>query len=233
MSTIKSRLKGIPMVGPFAQRLYRSFSSKTKKRPAFCGSREYWEQRYAKGGNSGVGSYGKFAEFKAEVINNFLSQHNIKSVIEFGCGDGNQLYLARYPKYLGLDVSGQAIALCRNAFHGDAHKEFRVLDDYMGETADLALSLDVIYHLVEDEVFENYMDQLLHAAGRFVIIYSSDSDENALYEGTHVKHRHFTRWLRENRPEWKLMRKVPNKYPYQGDYREGSFADFFMFEKLQ
>ncbi len=65
----------------------------------FPGSDKYWEQRYAVGGNSGVGSYGKFANFKAEVINKFVREHKIKSVIEFGCGDGNQLKLANYPSY--------------------------------------------------------------------------------------------------------------------------------------
>jgi len=32
-------------------------------------SNKYWEERYAKGGNSGKGSYGKSAIFKADVIN--------------------------------------------------------------------------------------------------------------------------------------------------------------------
>jgi hypothetical protein len=39
---------------------------------------------------------------------------------------------------------------------------------------DLELSLDVIYHLVEDEVFDAYMRSLFAHAGRFVVIYSSN-----------------------------------------------------------
>ncbi len=65
----------------------------------FPGSNKYWTQRYAEGGNSGAGSYGKFARFKAEVINKFVSEREIKSVIEFGCGDGNQLKLANYSRF--------------------------------------------------------------------------------------------------------------------------------------
>ena len=56
----------------------------------FPGSDRYWETRYASGRNSGVGSYGGFAEFKAETINSFVSSCNVTSVIEFGCGDGNR-----------------------------------------------------------------------------------------------------------------------------------------------
>jgi hypothetical protein len=41
--------------------------------PLFPDSATYWEQRYARGWNSGVGSYGRLAEFKAQVLNNFCS----------------------------------------------------------------------------------------------------------------------------------------------------------------
>jgi hypothetical protein len=46
-----------------------------------------------------VGSYGKFAAFKAEVLNAFVQEMRVDTVIEFGCGDGNQLTLARYPLF--------------------------------------------------------------------------------------------------------------------------------------
>ena len=42
-------------------------------------SREYWEKRYASGGNSGAGSYNYLAEFKAEILNNFVTENNINS----------------------------------------------------------------------------------------------------------------------------------------------------------
>src|SRR5579864_6395854 len=78
-------------------------------RPRFPGSQTYWDQRYAEGGTSGSGSYGEQAAFKAEILNGFVARHGIQSVIEFGCGDGNQLSLASYPSYVGLDVSRTAI----------------------------------------------------------------------------------------------------------------------------
>jgi hypothetical protein len=106
------------------------------------------------------------------------------------------------------------------------------MSEYDGETADLTLSLDVIYHLVEDDVFERYLRTLFGASRRYVIIYSSDSDDNRGYEGTHVRHRKFTRWIQENLTGWKLSRHLPNRYPYRGDYRTGSFADFFLYERV-
>jgi len=87
-------------------------------------SMDYWERRYAQGGTSGSGSYARLAEFKAEVLNAFVQERHIQSVIEFGCGDGNQLSLARYPSYVGLDVSKTAIFLCGRRFAMDSDKSF-------------------------------------------------------------------------------------------------------------
>ncbi len=95
----------------------------------------------------------------------------------------------------------------------------------------MALSLDVIYHLIEDDAFEDHMRSLFNAATRFVIIYSSDTDENEGYENTHVKHRKFTSWVEANSVGWSLDRHIPNKYPYKGDYTQGSFADFYIYKR--
>ena len=102
--------------------------------------------------------------------------------------------------------------------------------DYNRESADLVLSLDVIYHLIEDDIFERYVNDLFAAARRNVIIYSSNSDDNRGYEGTHVKHRKFTDWIEQNISGWQIKEHIPNRYPYEGDYTKGSFADFFIYE---
>lgn len=229
---MKETLKQIPILGAAARWLHRSLLSPGEAREPFPGSAEYWEKRYAAGGNSGVGSYALFAEFKADVLNEFVARNRVPTVIEFGCGDGNQLTLAKYPEYLGFDVSSTAISQCEKLFRSDPHKSFRLMSEYQGNTAELTLSLDVIYHLVEDHVFETYMRTLFGASTRYVIVYASNSDDNAAYEGgAHVKHRQFTTWTANNLPEWRLIEHIPNRYPYRGDYRTGSFADFFVYEK--
>jgi len=197
-------------------------------------SGKYWEGRYAAGGNSGAGSYNRLAEFKAEILNDFVKKHSINSVIEFGCGDGNQLSLAQYPKYLGFDVSQTAINICKNKYFDDKTKEFRLLDAFSGEKAELTLSLDVIYHLIEDRVFENYMETLFGASTKFVIIYASNKTSSQLTY--HVKHRKFTDWVEFNKKDWNLLKFIPNKYPAQDDNGNDpstSFADFYIFENAQ
>jgi SAM-dependent methyltransferase len=179
----------------------------------FAGSKEYWINRYAEGGRSGAGSYGEWAEFKACFLNGFVSSHRVETVIEYGCGDGNQLRSARYPSYLGFDVSSAAVAMCREIFRDDETKRFELLENYAGEEADLSLSLDVIYHLVEDDVFSAHMERLFSSARRFVIIYSSDTDEQERIQLPHVRHRKFTRWTDESLDGWERIRDLPGRHP--------------------
>jgi hypothetical protein len=62
-------------------------------------------------------------------------------------------------------------------------------------------------------------------------VYSSNTDSNLGVAGEHVKHREFTRWVEERAPGFRLIRHVPNRYPYAGDHHAGSFADFFVYER--
>jgi hypothetical protein len=195
-------------------------------------SATYWEDRYARGGDSGSGSRGRLAEFKAEIINGFVTDNGIESVIEFGCGDGNQLKLAKYPKYLGFDVSAACVAACRSLFRADTSKRFELVHNYRGETAELALSLDVIYHLVELDVYEAYMRQLFSAAERYVIVYSSNSDDSAPLFARHIRHRRFADWINANQPDWTLLQCIPNRHPYSRDHRQGSWSDFYVYRKV-
>jgi cyclopropane fatty-acyl-phospholipid synthase-like methyltransferase len=201
------------------------------------GSRDYWERRYREGGNSGDGSYGRLAEFKAQVLNRFVSDNQIETVVEFGCGDGNQLSLARYPRYLGLDVSPTAIRNCSARFSGDASKSFQLYDprawsDSAGWLkADAALSLDVLYHLVEDEIYHLYLKHLFAASQRFVVIYSSDSAEPP--PAPHVRPRAFSVDVKRAFPEFSLERieRVPWETGFDNYAADKTPASFHFFRR--
>jgi len=195
----------------------------------FSSSEHYWGEWYEKGGNSGPGSYNQLAQFKASVINRFVAKESINSVIEFGCGDGNQLTLANYPRYIGYDISQRAVDMCKRKFRTDHLKSFKIVEDYSGEKAQLTLSLDVIYHLVEDHVFEQYMERLFKASTNYVIIYSSNYESNKYDTSPHVRHRNFSVWVKSEKPQWRLKCLVPNEYPYTGDPTTGSSSDFYIY----
>lgn len=229
MSNIKQKIKSIPLLGPLAKVLYFFFIEPFRK---FSGSEDYWKQRYALGGSSGDGSYKLLAKFKAEILNKLVNQYGINSAIEFGCGDSNQLSLLNFPAYQGIDVSPNALALCKEQFSKDYTKEFLLLDDYQGQQSDMSMSLDVIYHLVEDEIYENHMKLLFESATKLVVIYSSDTTHQQKIQGKHIKHRKFTDWVSANIGNWELVQHIPNKYPYKGDDTSGSFADFYIYSPL-
>jgi hypothetical protein len=218
----KAWTKRIPLIGPFLFQLHQGEDE-------FKNSTDYWKERYKSGGNSGPGSYNRLAEFKAKFLNGFVERHRVISVIEYGSGDGAQLKLARYPAYTGVDVSPEAIERCRAIFREDTSKHFLQLDSVPpGTTADLALSLDVIFHLVEDAVFDVYMRQLFESAQRFVIIYSSNMNQS--WPAKHVRHRQFTSWVELNKPDWQLHSTFKNAYPYDpANPDRTSFADFYVF----
>jgi SAM-dependent methyltransferase len=198
---------------------------------AFKGSEKYWEERYAGGGHSGPGSIQCMGAFKAEILNAFVRTNDIQTVIEYGCGDGQQLELTPYPYYTGFDVSPSAVALCKERFGGDKTRVFKSVSEYNGERAELTLSLDVIYHLVEDKVFHRYMEQLFSSSDSYVIIYSSDSDNNVMDQPRHIKHRTFSQWVKANAANWELIERIPNKYSFDRESGQGSFADFFIYKK--
>lgn len=214
---------GVPGLAPLARRLRAA----VHEQRGFPGSAEYWRQRYASGADSGPGSYGKFAVFKAQVLNDFFKEQAVQTLIEFGSGDGNQISLLDVPDYLGVDISPEAVEQCRARFAGAPGRRFVLADQFGPERADCTMSLDVIYHLVEDAAFDAYMRRLFAAARRWVVVYSSNREADA-GDGAHVRHRCFTDWIAANEPGWRLFRHVPNEYPYRGDYRTGSFADFYI-----
>jgi len=220
-------LFGIPVVGYSARRVLDRFRPPSR---TFRTSSQYWEDRYTSGGTSGAGSYNRLAHFKAEFLNAFVREHQVRSVVEFGSGDGAQLALSDYPQYIGYDVSASAVEQCRARFAGDATKDFRPAADSRAVSADLALSLDVIYHLVEDEIFDQYQKRLFDSASRYVIIYASNDERPS--SAPHVRHRQFTRWVEQNRSQWKLKNVIPNAFPYdENDKDNTSFADFYVFAR--
>ena len=232
-STLKGKaedfVRNLPWIGSLASSVKAGL-----RRLSFRSSSKYWEGRYAGGGTSGGGSEGALAAFKAEFLNAFVLKHNIQSIVEFGCGDGRQLSLANYPRYVGLDVSKTAISMCQKRFENDPTKSFFLydqgafVDNHGIFRSDAALSLDVLYHLVEDRTFETYMTHLFGSANRYVVIYSSNRDEAT--DLPHVRHRHFTNWIQVHRPQWTQLPVIKNKYPFQEQKGEGSFSDFFVFQ---
>jgi hypothetical protein len=193
----------------------------------------YWRRRYRQGGNSGPGSYGRLAIHKADIINSLVYRHDIESVIEFGSGDGNQLSLFHIPRYVGIDVSEDMVAACQDRYADDPGRSFHLRDTYEVPPRgfDMSLSLDVIYHLVEDERFHDYMTDLFAAADRYVLIYASDREVSG--KAKHVRQREYSKWIERHAPDWKVERTFENPFARRrgSDPETTSFAFFRLFAR--
>lgn len=194
------------------------------RRIRYPGSIDYWEKRYAAGGTSGTGSSGRLAAYKAAWLNRFVRENGIRSVLELGCGDGQQLLLAEYPEYLGLDVAPSAVARCQSLFAGDRLKQFTLYNPFQfdpaSRQADLALSLEVIFHLTEDDLYRLHLEHLFACARQWVVIFASDEQDMATGPFPHFRQRRFTADIPAG---WVLQERAPNPH------RDISVSDFFVF----
>jgi hypothetical protein len=179
--------------------------------------------RYMQGVGSGVGSQGIMADWKAEIVNGFIEEHGITDMIEFGCGDGEVLSRIQCESVLGLDISEIAIKMCQRRFHDDKRYSFALYhpDNLPDVSAELVLSMDVLFHLVDDFTYHRYMHHMFNELARdWVIIYAKNSEQESGL-ASHMMYRVFTD---DVPPEWTLHRHIPQKY-YQP-------SDFYIFKRL-
>lgn len=183
----------------------------------------FWENRYKVGGNSGAGSYGEYAKYKAEIINNYVQKYEIKTISDFGCGDGNQISLLKgFGSYSGYDISEFIVKKCREKFSDLPMAFFNDINNM--PAAELTLSLDVIYHIVDEKEYEKYLSCLFDKSKRFVLIFSSNHDNNNHGAKEYIHHRKFTDWVEKNYKDFKLVEELEN-------FLQTS-AKFFLYERI-
>ena len=204
-----------------------------KKSPPVFDSVTYWKNRYRNGGNSGSGSYGKLAEFKANSFNRFVKENDISSCIEYGCGDGNQLSLMKIDKYLGLDVSPDTIEAIAKKFEGDFGKEFETYDPIKFEifdryTADISISMDVILHLIEESRYLDYLRNLFNSSNRFVGIFNTATDEQPAKMAIHNRFRDHRKWITKHATDFQPIAcdLAPGNLGYPSD------TGFYYYKKI-
>jgi hypothetical protein len=152
----------------------------------FENSNQYWKNVYKWGGNSGKGSRGDLAAEKADFVNAFCRAHDIDTVVEFGSGDGVCASMIEVERYIGFDISDTALKFARSRCQNqDTHRLFNydkwTLEQIRSKVSEnklsdniLNLSMDVMYHLVEDKVLNQYIDCLCKTPSKYVAVFSTD-----------------------------------------------------------
>lgn len=190
---------------------------------------DYWQNRYERHGDSGVGSAGDLRIFKTDFINSFIKEKNISRVIDFGCGDGRQIINLKINEYLGLDVAPAAINLCREIYKTDETKSFMVYNPKSFENknfiqADLVICLDVLYHITDEDDFKKTLRDIFSCSSDWVILYTNTGIV-PVAKRSHIVYRDTLDYLK-GLTTFKIEEIVKQKYPEQ------SGADFIVLKKI-
>lgn len=192
----------------------------------------YWNKRHSgRRMGSGDGSRGALGDYKAGIVASIIDELRIKSVTDYGCGEGLWLerlagMLTREVSYYGFDVSESAVEQCRERLRGRCFVYFSVLtadSDIPVVVSDMAMSIDVIYHLVDDYEYAAYMRRLFASAWRYVLIYSSNEERKGGLP--HMRPRRFTDWVDAHAREWTLERMIDNPH------KPATLSDFYLYKK--
>ena len=142
--------------------------------PAFQ-AEAYWERRYAAGDDSGAGSDGFNYEFKRDYIRHVIRTYGTRTAVDLGCGDGRQLFeiltTGALDEYQGIDVARSAVERCRELYRDHPKCRFDGYDTVEWKRYDLALSLDVLYHIVDYRDYLAYLRQLFGCSD-YVLLYA-------------------------------------------------------------
>jgi len=131
---------------------------------------EYWEKRYRAGGDSGAGSVGEIREWKWRIIERYAGK--VDDVIDVGCGDLSFWKNRDCPRYLGLDTSHTIVERDR---HERPKWEFRVHRAEVAlesAPARIVLCLDVLFHIMNDQQFDQILENLCRFSKEWIFIYT-------------------------------------------------------------
>jgi hypothetical protein len=101
--------------------------------------------------------------------------------------------------------------------------------------AKMTISLDVLYHFVEQHVYESYLSTLFGMSKKYVVIYASDNENIKTYSA-HVLIRSFTGYIKEHFKDFELVEIIKNRYHSEDSAETGtsewSWSDFFIYKKI-
>jgi hypothetical protein len=131
---------------------------------------QYWESRYAEGGNSGAGSTGIFRKWKWDTI--FRYTPDLAQVIDIGCGDLRFWENKQLTEYIGIDKSKTIID--RNAVnHPQAKFIHSPAENYIPDLqAPTVLCIDLLFHIMNDTAYLQILENLCKYSTDLVFIYT-------------------------------------------------------------
>ena len=135
---------------------------------------EFWNQRYRRFPQlgAGPGSRGYAASYKNALVKQVTIQHNIRSIIDIGCGDLCWLdqELLEGCSYVGLDISTVAIERAKAAYPSLRFAVHDVTTQPVGVESDLVVSFDLLIHQIGIWSFRAALGNILAGISKIGLI---------------------------------------------------------------
>ncbi|HED5352297.1 TPA: class I SAM-dependent methyltransferase [Campylobacter jejuni] len=165
---------------------------------------DFWNQRHENlglysGGDKGISDCENFEFYihRLSMILKLISKYYIgkKSleILDAGCGKGffsNGLFSSGYV-VSGIDSSVNAISFCKENYPGIFFKQENLDNFILDKAFDVIVCIDVMFHIVEDILWEKSVKNLAyHAKNNSIIIISDyiDASDNEKTIGQKIKY---------------------------------------------
>ena len=149
--------------------------------------------------NSGLGSRGGLLKFKVDFVNKFVKDYGVNSILDLGCGDLQFASQLIVDKYTGVDIVDHAHpkSLAAKDFKTTVSR-FDELDEH--DDAELCMSIDVLYHILRDEVdyLHATLDNLFNKSTKYILVYAQDPKNTTVSDnGNHICNSQWKSYLEE------------------------------------
>ena len=109
-------------------------------------------------GGSGGGSSAEATKTFRFILQQFLNEKKIKTVVDFGCGDWSSTHLINWGsiQYIGIDVV-QSVILENKKKYSSKNIDFQEIDgkeDVINFSGDLLIVKDVLMHWCNEDIIE-------------------------------------------------------------------------------
>lgn len=137
----------------------------------------FWDFRYEfyPELGSGVGSRGKTLEYKRTLLQKCFDNKNDITVLDVGCGDLEIIKVFKFKKYLGVDLSMEAIKKGQIKKPEWSFKHISSADFY-SENMDVVICLDVLIHQKSYDDYLSLINKLVKYTNKRLIIAAYDED---------------------------------------------------------
>jgi len=134
-----------------------------------------WDNHYKSGGKSGDPlDYAKARDWKHNIIAKYCDIKS-NSIIDIGCGD-LQFWQGRKPaKYIGVDIS-QTIIDSHKLKYPDRTFICASSDKTLDISADMVMCFDMLWHIIDDEVYMKTLENIKKYSKRYIVIYTWNSN---------------------------------------------------------